>query len=141
VSQHGKRYRQALANVDRERARTRRAGGDRVEYADDLDLRERDRLRSGADDAGHARRVLHDGPRLVRHVHVHEHVARQDALLRLHLLTVLRLHHLLGRDDHPAETGLLVHGDDPVLEIGLDLVLVAGIGVDDVPAEHDSACR
>ena len=38
-------------------------------------------------------------------------------------------------DDAP-EALRLVHGHDPVLEIGLHLVLVPGIGVDDVPAEH-----
>ena len=52
---------------------------------------------------GHARRVLDDRPRVVVEVHVHEHVARQHALLGLDLLAVLRLDHLLGRDDDATE--------------------------------------
>src|ERR671922_3730 len=67
---------------------------------------------------------------------VDEHVPRQHALLRLDLLALLRLDHLLGRDDDATEARRLVHGHDPVLEIGLHLVLVPGVGVDDVPAEH-----
>src|SRR5436190_91822 len=67
---------------------------------------------------------------------VDEHVARQHAFLRLDLLAFLRLDHLLGRDDDAAEAGCLVHGHDPVLEIGLHLVLVPGVGVDHIPAEH-----
>src|SRR5437660_941496 len=71
-----------------------------VEDPVDLGLRQRDRLRAGADEPGDARRVLDDGPGLVRHVHVDEHVARQHALLGLDLLALFRLDHLLGRDDH-----------------------------------------
>ena len=80
--------------------------------------------------------VPFDDPRLVGHVHVHEDVARKHALLGLHLLAVLRLDDLLGRDDHPAERRLLVQRDDAVLEIRLDLVLVSRVGVDDVPEKH-----
>src|SRR5919198_990851 len=54
----------------------------------------------------------------------------------LHLLAVLRLDHLLGGDDDAAEPRRLVHRDDPVFEVGLHLVLVPGVGVDHVPAEH-----
>ena len=110
--------------------------GARLQDAVDLGLRQRDRRVAGADEPGDARRVLHDRPRLVVQIHVHEHVAREDALLGLHLLAVLRLDHLLGRHDHAPEPRPLVHRDDAVLEIGLDLVLVAGVGVDDVPAKH-----
>ena len=42
-------------------------------------------------------------PGVVVQVHVHEHVAREHALLGLHLLAVLRLDDLLGRDDDAAE--------------------------------------
>src|SRR5205814_8222015 len=82
------------------------------------------------------RGVLHDRPGVVVQVHVHEHVAREDALLRLHLLAVLRLDHLFGGDDDTPEAGALTHGLDPVLEIGLHLVLVPGVGVDHIPAKH-----
>src|SRR3712207_7719162 len=48
----------------------------------------------------------------------------KDALLRLHLLAVLRLDHLVGGHDDAPKARRLVHRDDPVLEVGLDLVLV-----------------
>src|SRR4051795_720069 len=102
----------------------------------DLALRERDRLGAGADEARHAGRVLDDRPGLVVQVHVHQHIAGQDPLLGLHLLAVPRLDDLLGRDDDAAEAQLLRHRVDPVLEVGLDLVLVTRVGVDRVPAEH-----
>src|SRR6187397_1927897 len=111
----------------------------RVEDLVDLGLRERHGLGAGADEPGHARRVLDDRPRFVVQVHVHEHVAGEHALVGRHLLPVLRLHDLFGRDDDAPEPGCLVHRDDPVLEIGLDLVLVPGIRVDDIPLEHVSA--
>ena len=110
----------------------------RMEDPVDLGLRERHRLRAGADEARHAGRVLHDRPGVVVEIHVHEHVARQRALLGLHLLAVLRLDHLLGRDDDAPEARALVHRLDPVLEIGLHLVLVPGVSVDHIPAEHFS---
>ena len=66
---------------------------------------------AGADEAGHAGRVLDDASTRRRQVHVHEHIAGQDALLGLHLLAVLRLDHLLGRDDDAAEARALVHRD------------------------------
>src|SRR2546421_595898 len=118
------------------RARGRLSAGTRVEDSVDLGLGERNRLRAGADEPGDARRVLHDRPGVVVQVHVHEHVARQHALLGLHLLPVLRLDHLLGRDDDAPEPLALVHGLDPVLEVGLHLVLVPGIRVDHIPAKH-----
>ena len=94
------------------------------------------RLRAGADERRHAGRSLDDRPRVVVQVHVDEDVAGQHALLDLHLLAVLGLDHLLGRDDDATEPRLLVHRDDPVLEVGLHLVLVPGVGVDHVPVEH-----
>jgi hypothetical protein len=107
-----------------------------LEDAVDLAGRERHRLRAGADEAGHAGRVLHDRPGVVVQVHVHEHVAGQDALLGLHLLAILRLDHLLGGDDDAAEPRPLSHRLDAMLEVGLHLVLVPRVCVDDVPAEH-----
>src|SRR3954451_7592389 len=107
-----------------------------VQDAVDLGLRERDGLCAGADEAGDSGRVLHDRPRLVGHVHVDEDIAREHALFGLDLLALFRLDHLLGRDDDAAEARCLVHGHDPVLEIGLHLVLVPRVSVDDVPAEH-----
>ena len=50
-------------------------------------------------------RVLDDAPGVVVQIHVDEDVARQHALLGLHLLAVLGLDDLLGRDDDAAERG------------------------------------
>src|SRR5262249_54586606 len=93
-------------------------------------------LGAGADEAGDSGSVLDDRPGVVVQVHVHEHVTGEDALLGLHLLPVLRLDHLLGRDDDAAETWPLAHRLDAMLEVGLYLVLLPRGGVDDVPAEH-----
>src|SRR3954452_14187045 len=118
------------------RSRRRGCPVPRVEDPVDLGLRQRHGLRACADESGHARRVLHDRPGVVVQVHVHEHVAREHALLGLDLLPVLRLDHLLGGDDDAAEPLALAHRLDPVLEIGLHLVLVPGIRVDDIPLKH-----
>src|SRR4051794_37059432 len=115
-----------------------RRGAARVRVQDAVDLRlgERNGLRARADEAGHARGVLDDHPRVVVQIHVDEDVAGQHPLLRGDLLAVLRLDHLLGGDDDAPESGALVHRLDTVLEIGFHLVLVPGVGVDHVPAEH-----
>src|ERR1700693_1624644 len=65
-----------------------------------------------------------------------EHVTEQNALLVLNLLAVLRRDDLLGRDDDAPKARALPHRLDAMLEIGLDLVLMARIRVDDVPAKH-----
>src|SRR5262245_38084879 len=108
----------------------------RVQESVDVALGERNRLAGGTGEARDAGRVLDDGPAVVVEIHVDEHVAGQDPLLGLHLLAFLRLDHLLrGHDDTP-EALALAHRVDAVLEVGLHLLLVAGVGVDDVPAEH-----
>src|SRR5215203_3199313 len=107
-----------------------------VQQPVDLRLSERDRLVGGADEAGHARRPLDDLPRVLVEIHVHEHVAGHGPLLDRDLLVVLHLLNRLGRDDDLAHGARLVQGGNPVLEVLLDLVLVPGIGIDDVPAKH-----
>src|SRR3954449_13380667 len=111
-------------------------GGPPVERAVDLALRERDRLLRRADEAGHAGRPLHERPRVLVEVHVHEHVAGHGAALGLNLLAVLHLGDVLGGDHDLAHVALLAQRDHAVLEVLLDLVLVSGIGVDGVPAKH-----
>src|SRR5919109_98639 len=62
-----------------ESARSLGGADGRVQDAVDLGLGERDRLVGRAYEPGHAGGVLDDGPRLVRQVHVHPHVAGQDS--------------------------------------------------------------
>src|SRR5205085_7070114 len=54
------------------------------------------------------------------------------------LLVVLHLGDGLRRHDDLPDRALLAERDHAVLEVVLDLVLVPGIGVDDVPAKHCS---
>src|SRR2546425_2896531 len=123
--------------ADRElRPRARSLRGLAMHEAVDLGLAERYRLVARPDEAGHAGRVLDKRPCVVGHLHVHEHVAGHRAPLRLNLLAVLHLGDLLGRDDDLPDVRLLLHRRDPVLDVVLDLVLVARVGVDYVPAEH-----
>src|SRR2546423_4129153 len=107
-----------------------------VQQAVDLGLGERHGLIGGADEAGHAGRALDHAPGVLVEVHVDQHVAGHGALLDGDLLVVLHPGHGLRRHDHLAHGALLPHGAHAVLEVLLDLVLVPGIGVDDVPAEQ-----
>src|SRR4051794_10175871 len=107
-----------------------------VQQPVDLGLGQRDRLVGRADEARDARRALDDLPGVLVEVHVDQHVAGHGPLLHRDLLVVLHLlHRLRGDDDLPDRTGLVQRGH-AVLEVLLDLVLVPGIGVDDVPAKH-----
>src|SRR5680860_298954 len=114
----------------------RALGGLAVEQPVDLRLTERDGLLRRPDEAGHSRGVLDEAPRVVGQVHVDEQVARHRALLLLDLLAVLHLLDLLGGDDDLAHGDLLAERLNPVLQVLLDLLLVARVGVDGVPAEH-----
>src|SRR3954451_22140004 len=92
-----------------------------------------------ADEAGNARSVLDRRPRLVGEVHADEDVARED--LRLHDLALALLDDglVLGRHLDLEDVVLHVERGDPGLEVGLHLVLVAAIGVDDVPVAGEDA--
>src|SRR4051795_2371813 len=139
----GRRQRRERAVHDRDRLADgevddlRRLGalgllGLRREEADDLFDRQRRRVR-GADEAGDARGVLDRGPRLVGEVHAHQDVAGEH--LRLHDLALALLDDrlVLGRALDLEDVVLHVERGDPGLEVGLHLVLVAGVGVHDVP--------
>ena len=110
--------------------------GGRAQQVVDLLTAERCGLVAGTDEPGHARCVLDERPRIVGHVHLHQHVPGKHPLLGRHLLAVLRLDDLLGRDDDLTDDVVLPRGGDPVLQVGPDLGLMAGIGVDDVPVEQ-----
>src|SRR5438105_1668424 len=94
---------------------------------------ERHRAVRRADKARHARRVADDEPRLVRHLHPDQDVAREDPLLDLAALAVFDLDLVLHRDEHLEDLVLHVHRLDPLLEVLLDLLLMSGVGMDDVP--------
>src|SRR5512132_245712 len=96
-------------------------------------LGQRGRLGPGADEAGHAGRVADHVPGVVVQVHADQQVAWEDLAGDDLLLASLDLHDVFHGDDDLEDPLLHVHRGDAALEIGLDLVLVAGIGVDDVP--------
>src|SRR4051794_2513733 len=106
--------------------------GLRREEADDLLDRQRRRVRR-ADEAGDARSVLDRRPRLVGEVHADQDVAREDLGLHDLALALLDDGLVLGRDLDLEDVVLHVERGDPGLQVGLHLVLVAGVGVDDVP--------
>src|SRR5215207_3634112 len=129
-----------------------RAGGDgdgladlpldpRLELLDRLGLEDlghfllgqRGRLGPRADEAGHAGGVPDHVPGVVVQVHADQQVAGEDLAGDDLLLAALDLHDVF-HGDHDLEDPLLhVHRGDAALEVGLDLVLVARVGVDDVP--------
>src|SRR3954452_2469601 len=100
----------------------------------DVAPRQRRGLRALADEAGDARRVADDVPRVVVELAAHEEVAREDLLLDDDLLAVLELDDVFHRDDDLVDALLHVHGRDACLEVLLDLLLVARLGVHHIPA-------
>ena len=86
-----------------------------------------------ADEAGHARGVAHHVPRVVVEIEADQEVAREDLLRDDLLLAVLELDDVFHGDDDLEDALLHVHGGDAALEVGLHLVLVAGVAVDDEP--------
>ena len=100
----------------------------------DLLARERRGLGAAADEAGDAGRVAHDVPGVVVEAHAHEQVAGEDLLLHDDLAAVLELDDVFHRDDDLEDALLDVHRAHAAREVLLHLVLVAGVGVHDVPA-------
>src|SRR5215218_3702962 len=106
----------------------------------DLGLVQRDGLAAhpgdvaAADERGDARRVADDEPGLGVEDHLDQHVARVHLLLDGMPLALADLDLVLHRDEHLEDLVLHAHRLDAVLEVGLDLVLVARVRVDDVPA-------
>ena len=89
---------------------------------------------AAADEAGDARRVADDEPGLGVEDHLHEHVARVDLPLHGVSLALADLDLVLHRDEDLEDLVLHAHRLDAVLEVRLDLVLVARVRVDHVPA-------
>src|SRR5215471_15414336 len=65
--------------------------------------------------------------------HLDQDVSGKDPLLNVAALAVFDLDLVLHGDEHLEDLVLHVHGLDPLLEVLLHLLLVSGVGVDDVP--------
>src|SRR6188768_3920192 len=115
------------------RLRLLRRDGHLQEDLIDLLTGERRRLGAGPDEAGHLRRVLHDVPRLVGHVHLDEQVAGEEALRADDLAAAAHLDHVLGRNQDLAELVAEAVGLDALLERLLHLLLEPRVGVHDEP--------
>src|SRR4029453_12056949 len=106
----------------------------------DLGLGERDRLTPDtrdvgpADEARDARGVPDDEPAVRAEEHLDQPVARIPLPLDGVPLALADLDLVLHRDEYLEDLVLHTHRLDAVLEVGLDLVLVARIRVDHVPA-------
>src|SRR3954452_1553032 len=105
----------------------------RREDLHDLVDGERRGPRGGADEAGDARGVADRAPRLVVELHPDQQVAGQHLAVDLRALAVLDLGDLFGGHLDLIDVVLDVQGLDAGLEVGLHLVLVARVGVHDVP--------
>src|SRR5207344_599531 len=103
----------------------------------DLVLAERRRLRASPDEPGDLRRVLHDVPRVVGHVHLDQDVPREEPARALHFAPAALLDDVLGRDQDLADLALQPVRLHALLERLLHLVLEPRIGVDDVPVLRD----
>src|SRR5918994_5067090 len=95
---------------------------------------QRRRLGALADEPGHARRVADDEPRLVVELRTHEQVAREHLALGHDPLAVAEVDVVLHGDDHLVDRLLGIHRHDAGLEVLLDLLLVARLGVHHEPA-------
>src|SRR3954465_4098900 len=139
------RHRLADLEVDDGGGRSRRGGGlaatgpgclrrgRRREDLHDLVQRQRRGPRGGADETRDTGGVADRTPRLVVEFHADQQVARQHLAVDLRTLAVLDLGDLLGGHLDLIDVVLDVQRLDACLEVGLHLVLVAGVGVHDVP--------
>src|SRR2546429_454699 len=119
-------------------------GHGRREPFDDLVERERRRPVGpvrGADEAGDARRVAYTRVRLRGQLHPDQDVPGEHLVLDVEPLAVLDLDLFAGRHLDLEDVLLHVQAADPGLQIGLDLVLVPGVRVDDVPVSRREAQR
>nr|AHE14892.1 hypothetical protein asmbl_13 [uncultured bacterium] len=103
------------------------------QQVDDLVDAQRGRPRRGADEPGDPGGVADRTPGLVVEVHPDEQVPGQLLAVDLGPLAVLDLGDLLGGHLDLEDVVLHVQRLDAGLEVGLHLVLVARVGVDDVP--------
>lgn len=107
---------------------------DRGEHADDFVLREGHGRAAVADESRHAVGRLHDSPGIVRQLHADEHVPGHAHAGDELALAAADLEDLLHRHFDLEDVVLHVHRVHADLEVLLDPLLVAGVGVQDVPA-------
>src|ERR1700691_2684277 len=89
------------------------------------------------DEAGNLRRILDDVPGLVVEHHLDEDVPGEKFAARDFARAALaEFLYALNRDQHLADFFFLMKRAYPLLERGLGLVLVARIGVDDIPLHY-----
>src|SRR3972149_7565190 len=123
-------------------------GAHLAEDAAHLGLFQRRRCGAGTHETGHSRCVADHGPGIagagfllgrrakvfLAHLdHLHKHVAREYLARNGAAKSVADLYLIDGGDDYVEDEVLRIHGPDTVLQIGAGLVLVAGVGVNDVP--------
>ena len=106
---------------------------DRGEHREDLVDRQRGRVVGVADESGDTRCVAHGAPRFVGQFHADEHVTGDADATNLLALAVLDLDDVFHRHLRFEDELFEVEADGAVLEVLLHAVLVAGVGVDDVP--------
>ena len=86
-----------------------------------------------ADEPGHLRRRLDEVPGVVGHLHLDEHVAREELLRRDPLLPLANLDDLLGRNHDLADRLFLAEDLGPLADRLRHLVLEPRVRVHDVP--------
>src|SRR6185436_7482512 len=97
-------------------------------------LRNRRRLvRRAAHETRDLRRALDEMPRVVRHFHLDQHVAREELALADRLLPCLHLHDFLDRHQDLAELLGDLRTLDAIDERALDALLEARVSVHDEP--------
>ena len=117
------------------------------EHAVHFRLTHRDRFVLGSGKADHARSFANEIPRpadelvvLVEQMHVYNQVAREKLPRRLAFLSLFNFRHALGRDEHFVNQIAHLLGLDPLLDVLLDLVLLAGKDVDHEPLIFACEC-
>src|SRR5262245_20204267 len=124
----------ALAFLEHDpRLRFRRAFLHLRGHLGDVGLGDRRRPVAAAHEAGDLRRVLDDVPGLVRQVHLHQDVAREELALRGAALALHHLDHVLLRDQDLVEVELVMEALRPLEQRLLHLRFVPGVRMDDVP--------
>ena len=101
----------------------------------DLSIGQRHGLRPGANEAGHTGNVANNMPALIRHHHLHEHIARENLCFyfffdALFVDRVGNFHRNLDIEDQVTEPAVL----HDTLDTALNLVFVTGIGVCNIPS-------